>query len=142
MALAFNYFIISSATFSMDVSLMFCYNFFVTFVCCVPEEIDRIATVDSKFWRVWKLKLEEQKRMADHSRLLEQVLPGIDVSRSLSGDVSYIEDAVFSLIESIQLEKKHILKKLLLIAQTYSLNHSKVNKNALSVHLNELSIKI
>ncbi|CAM8900818.1 unnamed protein product [Rhodiola kirilowii] len=90
------------------------------------EEIDRIATVDSKFWREWKLKLEEQKRMADHSRVLEQVLPGVDVSRCLSGDISYIEDAVFSLIESIKLEKKHILKKLLFLARTYNLNYSKV----------------
>lgn len=105
------------------------YNRLTACICCVPEEINRIATVDSKFWREWKLKLDEQKRMADHSRLLEQVLPGVDISRCLSGDVSYIEEAVFSLIESIQLEKKHILKKLMLLAQTYSLNHSKVNKD-------------
>uniref|UniRef100_A0A7N0ZST8 Sec39 domain-containing protein n=1 Tax=Kalanchoe fedtschenkoi TaxID=63787 RepID=A0A7N0ZST8_KALFE len=90
------------------------------------DEIDSIATVDSKFWREWKLKLEEQKRLADHSRVLEQVLPGVDVSRFLSGDIRYIEDAVFSFIESIKLEKKHTLKKLLFLARTYGLNHSKV----------------
>lgn len=64
--------------------------------------------------------------MADHSRVLEQIIPGVDTSRFLSGDFNYIESVVSSLIESVKMEKKRILNNLLKLAATYGLNHTKV----------------
>ncbi|XP_022723138.1 MAG2-interacting protein 2 isoform X1 [Durio zibethinus] len=90
------------------------------------DDINKIDEVQSSFWREWKLKLEETKRVADHSRLLEQTIPGVETARFLSGDVSYVECVVFSLIESLKLEKKHILKDVLKLADTYGLNRAEV----------------
>ncbi|KAL5567716.1 hypothetical protein UlMin_024291 [Ulmus minor] len=88
----------------------------------LPDEIDKIGEVQSTFWREWKVKLEEHKYVADRSRELEKTIPGVDTARFLSGDAKYIENVVFSLIDSVKLEKKHILKDILKIADTYGLN--------------------
>ncbi|CAK9146528.1 unnamed protein product [Ilex paraguariensis] len=90
------------------------------------DERDRMDKAQSSFWRDWKLKLEEQKRVADHSRVLEQIIPGVETARFLSGDIAYIESVVFSLVESVKLEKKQILKDVLKVAYTYGLDHTKV----------------
>lgn len=90
------------------------------------DERDELDKAQSAFWREWKLKLEEQKRVADHSRVLEQIIPGVETARFLSGDTDYIESVVFSLIESVKLEKRHILKDVRKLAHTYSLDQTKV----------------
>lgn len=90
------------------------------------DEMEKFGNVQSTFWREWKLKLEERKHVADHSRVLEQIIPGVDTARFLSGDTDYIESVVFNLIESVKMERKHILKDLLKLANTYSLNRSEV----------------
>ena len=90
------------------------------------DEIDKIGKAQSSFWREWKLKLEEQKRLADHSRSLEKIIPGVEMERFLSGDSLYIDSVVLSLIESVKFEKKHILKDILKLAGTYGLNCSEV----------------
>ncbi|XAR52173.1 hypothetical protein NMG60_11020103 [Bertholletia excelsa] len=90
------------------------------------DELDTVDKAQPSFWRDWKLKLAEQKRVADHSRILEQIIPGVETSRFLSGDANYIESVVFSLVESVKLEKKHILKDLLKLTHTYGLNQTKV----------------
>ncbi|CBI23051.3 unnamed protein product, partial [Vitis vinifera] len=90
------------------------------------DEIDKLDKVQSTFWREWKLKLEEQKRLADHSRVLEKIIPGVETARFLSGDFAYIKSVVLSLIESVKLEKKHILKDVLKLADTYGLNHTEM----------------
>ncbi|KAL7003648.1 hypothetical protein U1Q18_004797 [Sarracenia purpurea var. burkii] len=90
------------------------------------DELDKIDTTQSSFWRDWKLKLEEQKRLADHSRVLEHIIPGVEITRFVSGDINYIQSSVFSVIESVKLEKKHLLKDVLKLADTYGLNHTKV----------------
>ncbi|CAN0915526.1 MAG2-interacting protein 2, partial [Linum grandiflorum] len=87
------------------------------------DEINKMDKVQSTFWREWKLKLEEKKRVAERSRVLEQVIPGVDTARFLSGDLTYIRDAVFAVIESARLEKKHVIKDALKLADTYGLNH-------------------
>lgn len=92
----------------------------------VSDEIEKIDKAQSTFWREWKLKLEEQKRVADHSRELEKIIPGVETERFLSGDVKYVEDVVVSLIESIKLEKKSILSDLLKIANAYGLSRTEV----------------
>lgn len=90
------------------------------------DEISKIDEVQSTFWRDWKLKLEEKKLAAEHSRVLEQIIPGVETARFLSGDFDYIESAVFSLIESVKLEKKRIMGDVLKLADTYSLNRTEV----------------
>ncbi|XP_052190768.1 MAG2-interacting protein 2 isoform X2 [Diospyros lotus] len=90
------------------------------------DELENIDRAQSSFWRNWKLKLEEQKRIADHSRVLEQIIPGVETTRFLSGDINYIESVVFAFVESVKFEKKHILKDVLKLAHTYGLNRKKV----------------
>lgn len=72
------------------------------------------------------MKLEDQQRVADHARVLEQVIPGVETARFLSGDTSYMESAVFSLVESVKIEKKKILKDVLKLTSTYGLDQTKV----------------
>lgn len=103
----------------------FCFSV-LTFHLLKSDELDKIDREQSSFWRDWKLKLEEQKRVTDHSRVLEQIIPGVETMRFLSGDINYIESVVFSLVESVKLEKKHILKDMLKLANTYGLNYIKV----------------
>lgn len=98
-------------------------------------ELKKIDKVHSTFWRDWKQKLEEKKCVADRSRLLEQIIPGVETARFLSGDMDYIENVVSSLIESVKLEKKHILNSVLKLAETYDLNRSKVCEVECSMHL-------
>lgn len=95
-------------------------------------EIDQLDKTQSTFWREWKMKLEEQKRVADQSRILKQIIPGVETARCLSGDMEYIETIVFSLIESLKLEKKHILKDLSKLVQTYGLDKTKVYLSEIS----------
>lgn len=90
------------------------------------DDIDKLGKVQSSFWREWKLKLEEQKRLTEHSRALQKIIPGVETERFLSGDSIYIENVVISLIESVKLEKKHILKDILRLADTYGLNCTEV----------------
>lgn len=50
----------------------------------------------------------------------------MDNSRFFSGDMEYIQSVLLSLIESVGTEKKHILKDVLIVAQTYGVDRSKV----------------
>lgn len=96
------------------------------------DEVEKIDKVQSTFWREWKLKLEEEKRIADHSRALEKIIPGVETQRFLSGDIQYIKFVITSLIESVKLVKKHILRDLLKIADTYGLSRTEVLLQCLS----------
>lgn len=88
--------------------------------------MEQFGKVQSTFWREWKLKLEGQKRAADQTRALEQIIPGVEAARFLSGDLDYIKDTIFFLVESLRREKKRILKDLLEVANTYGLDRSEV----------------
>lgn len=92
----------------------------------LSDEIEKIDKAQSSFWKEWKLKLEEQKRVADHSRALEKIIPGVETERFFSRDVKYIEGIVDSLIKSVKLEKKSILSDVLKIADTYGLSRTEV----------------
>ncbi|KAM1179380.1 hypothetical protein ACFX2J_018426 [Malus domestica] len=41
-------------------------------------EIGKFDKVQSTFWREWKLKLEDQKRVADRCTTFEKIIPGVD----------------------------------------------------------------
>ncbi|KAF7830751.1 MAG2-interacting protein 2 isoform X1 [Senna tora] len=99
------------------------------------DDIDKIGKVQSSFWREWKLKLDEQKRLAEHSRALEKIIPGVETERFLSGDSLYIESVILSLIESVKFEEKNILKDILKLADTYGLNCTEVLLRYLSAVL-------
>ncbi|KAM3381754.1 MAG2-interacting protein 2 [Capsicum galapagoense] len=90
------------------------------------DEKEQVDQAQSTFWREWKLKLEEQKRIAERSRSLEQILPGVETARFLSGDMDYRESVVFSFVESMTPEKKLSVKNVLKLANTYSLDCNKV----------------
>ncbi|CAI9086949.1 OLC1v1020891C1 [Oldenlandia corymbosa var. corymbosa] len=90
------------------------------------DERDELNRTQTAFWREWKMKLEQHKRVADQSRALEQIIPGVETARFLSGDTEYIESVLFSLVESVKLEKKHILPDVLKLADTYNVDRSKV----------------
>lgn len=82
--------------------------------------------MQSTFWREWKAKLEEQKQLADQARALKQIIPGIEAARFLSGDIDYIKKVVLSFVDSVKLEKKHILKEAVKLADTYGLQRNEV----------------
>ncbi|KAL9163068.1 hypothetical protein ABFS82_06G017900 [Erythranthe guttata] len=90
------------------------------------DECNKVHEAQSTFWNEWKVKLEQQKTVADKSRVLEKLIPGVEISRFFSGDVEYIESVLFSLIESVKMDKKYILKDALIVAHTYGLDHSTV----------------
>lgn len=92
-----------------------------------PDECTKVHEEQSTFWNEWKVKLEQQKHVADKSRVLEKLIPGVETSRFFSGDMEYIQNVVFSLIESAGMEKKQILADVLDLADTYGLDHSKVH---------------
>ena len=90
------------------------------------DEMTKIDEVQSTFWREWKFKLEEKKRVAEQSRELEKIIPGVETGRFLSGDLDYIKSAIFSLIESVKFEKKQIIRDVLKLVNAYGLNHAEV----------------
>lgn len=103
-------------------------TFFILYLTHVadPDEYNNVREAQSTFWNEWKAKLEQQKHVADKSRVLEKLIPGVETSRFISGDREYIHSVVFSLIESVKLEKNQILKDTLNLAQTYGLDRGKV----------------
>lgn len=91
------------------------------------EELDKVEKAQSTFWRGWKLKLEEQKRTTDRAKVLEEVIPGVDTTSFLSGDMQYKNSVVMSFIESsVKLQKKFILRDVLKLADTYRLSRTEV----------------
>ncbi|XP_054797904.1 MAG2-interacting protein 2 isoform X2 [Prosopis cineraria] len=99
------------------------------------DDVNKIDKVQSSFWREWKIKLDEQKHLTEHSRALEKIIPGVETERFLSGDSTYIQGVVLSLIESVKFEKKGILKDLVKLADIYGLNRTEVLLQYLSVVL-------
>ncbi|KAL6642432.1 hypothetical protein ACP70R_020613 [Stipagrostis hirtigluma subsp. patula] len=90
------------------------------------DDLDQVDMAHTTFWREWKSKLEEEKQLADQARMLKQILPDIDTSRFLSGDANYIRKVVFSFVDSVKQEKKHVLKEAVKIAETYGLQRTEV----------------
>ncbi|KAI0518994.1 hypothetical protein KFK09_006433 [Dendrobium nobile] len=88
------------------------------------DKVEQIDKLHSTFWREWRTKLEDQKRLADQTRALEESVPGVDTYRFLSGDIEYIRGVIFSLIDSVKTQKKHILKEVVKLADTYGLPRS------------------
>jgi len=102
------------------------HKFHEKFTSIDSDELDQIDMVHATYWGEWKSKLEEEKRMADQARVLKNVLPDIDTSRFLSGDANYIKKVVFSFVDSVKLERKHILKEAVKIAENYGLHRTEV----------------
>lgn len=105
---------------------MLLHKFHEKFTSDDTDDLDQIDMANTTFWREWKSKLEEEKQLADQARMLKQILPDIDTSQFLSGDASYIKRVVFSFVDSVKLEKKHILKEAVNIAETYGLQRTEV----------------
>lgn len=91
------------------------------------DGLDQIDQAQSTFWREWIIKLEEQKRLADQARTLEQLIPGVETARFLAGDIKYIKSAIFSFVDSVKLDKRHILKDAVMLADKFGLNRSEVS---------------
>ncbi|MQM08521.1 hypothetical protein Taro_041374 [Colocasia esculenta] len=92
-----------------------------------PGEIDNDDKAQSAFWTAWRSKLEEQKRLAAQSRKIEDLIPGADASRFLCGDTKYIEEVIFSLVNSVKSEKRHVLKDAIELADTYHVQRAEVS---------------
>ncbi|CAM0943908.1 unnamed protein product [Alopecurus aequalis] len=102
------------------------HKFHEKFTSMDSDDLDQIDMAHATYWGEWKSKLEEEKRMADQARVLKELLPDIDTSRFLSGDANYIKKAVFSFVGSVKLERKHILKEAVKIAENYGLQRTEV----------------
>ncbi|XP_008654405.1 MAG2-interacting protein 2 isoform X1 [Zea mays] len=102
------------------------HKFHEKFTSADTDDLDQVDMANTTFWREWKSKLEEDKQLADQARMLKQILPDIDTSRFLSGDVNYIKIVVYSFVNSVKMEKKHILKEAVRIAEAYGLQRTEV----------------
>ncbi|KAG9452632.1 hypothetical protein H6P81_005536 [Aristolochia fimbriata] len=90
------------------------------------DGLNNLDKAQKTFWKEWKLKLEEQKHLADQARALDQIMPGVETARFFSGDLEYIQSVLISLIDSVKLEKKPVLKDTLNLANTYGLASAEV----------------
>lgn len=99
-------------------------DLFVVFVFMVAlsGEMENANEVQSTFWREWKDKLEGQKQLANQARSLENLMPGVDSARFLSGDSNYIKNTIFMFIDSAKVEKKPVLKEALALAIMYDMD--------------------
>lgn len=88
--------------------------------------MEKKEEIVATFWKDWSSRIEEQQKLADQARNLEQIIPGVETSRFLSGDTEYIRRVVFSLAESVKVEKKSVLLNGLTLANTYGVNRSEV----------------
>ena len=79
------------------------------------------------FWTEWKAKLEQEKKLTEQTRALEQLMPGVDVVKVLSGDTDYIKSSVFALDDTAKLEKKHVLKDAVKLADMYGFQRTEVS---------------
>ncbi|KAG0502446.1 hypothetical protein HPP92_002518 [Vanilla planifolia] len=75
------------------------------------DEVEHLDEVQSTFWREWKEKLEDQKRLADQARALEETVPGVDTSRFF------------------EVAKKHILREAVELATMYGLQRAELWEN-------------
>ncbi|GLJ28279.1 hypothetical protein SUGI_0555830 [Cryptomeria japonica] len=92
----------------------------------VTDCMNEKEEIETTFWKEWRLRIAEQQRLAQQARLLEQMIPGVETRRFLSGDTAYVQNTVFSLIESVKIEKKSILSKGLMLANMYRVDRSEV----------------
>ncbi|KAH9321071.1 hypothetical protein KI387_015710, partial [Taxus chinensis] len=88
------------------------------------ECMDEKEEIETTFWKEWRSGIAEQQRLAQQARVLEQMIPGVETRRFLSGDTGYIQKTVFCLIESVKMEKKSILSKGLMLANMYGVDRS------------------
>ncbi|KAJ3672600.1 hypothetical protein LUZ60_007321 [Juncus effusus] len=91
------------------------------------DEMDEMEEKQNTFWKEWKAKLEEEKRVTEQTRALQQIIPDIEASRFLSGDKNYIKNVIFSFVDSVKREKKqHVLKQAVKLADSYGLQRTEV----------------
>ncbi|KAJ4775020.1 neuroblastoma-amplified sequence protein [Rhynchospora pubera] len=110
------------------------HGFYEKFVS-LDSDGDQMSKAQNIFWTEWKAKLEQEKRFTVQSRALEQLMPGVDAARFLSGDAGYIKSSVFGLVDTVKSEKKHVLKDAVELADTYELHRSEVLFHFLSCAL-------
>ncbi|KAJ0968606.1 hypothetical protein J5N97_025523 [Dioscorea zingiberensis] len=102
------------------------HKFRESYVSLSSDRSDQIDQAEPTFWREWIIKLEEQKQLANQARTLEQLIPGIETARFLSGDIKYIKSVIFSFVDSVKVDKRHILKDAVMLADKYGLSRNEV----------------
>eukprot|EP01018_Ginkgo_biloba_P007103 Gb_24496 [translate_table: standard] len=88
--------------------------------------VDDMEKIEITFWTEWRSRIAEQQKLADRARVLEQMIPGVETRRFLSGDTAYIHSIIISLVESVKMEKKSNLSKGLMLANDYGVDRSEV----------------
>lgn len=49
--------------------------------------------IGTTFWKEWSDTIDEQQKLVNQARNLEQIIPGVETNRFLSGHTHYIESA-------------------------------------------------
>lgn len=101
-------------------------HLFIVLIFSLLSDGDQMNEAQSIFWTEWKAKLEQEKRFTEQTKALEQLMPGVDAARFLAGDADYIKSSIFALVDTVKLEKKHVLKEAIKLADMYGLHRTEV----------------
>ncbi|KAG6557446.1 hypothetical protein Mapa_000718 [Marchantia paleacea] len=73
----------------------------------------------SNFWTEFRSRAAETLKVAEESRKLQQMLPGVDAGRFITGDQEYINERIFSFVETAKTRQEEWLPGLLALAHEY-----------------------
>ncbi|KAJ7565349.1 hypothetical protein O6H91_02G056800 [Diphasiastrum complanatum] len=85
----------------------------------VPESSKEEMEMEIDFWTTWRLTYESKLQLMEQMRILEQMIPGVEIGRFISGDEDYIKDMVYLLVESVKPEEPDQLIRTLALAEAY-----------------------
>ncbi|CAM6100690.1 unnamed protein product [Calypogeia fissa] len=74
------------------------------------------------FWKEFSIRAGEILRVSEESRRLRKILPGVDVGRFLSGDEAYIQERMFSHVDSLNIQQGRMLPEILILADQYKVD--------------------
>lgn len=80
------------------------------------------------FWIEFSKRAGEILRVSEESRRLQKILPGVDVGRFLSGDEGYIQERIFSHVDSMNNQQERRLPDMLTLAGQYNIEQWQVER--------------
>lgn len=86
---------------------------------------------ESNFWTEFRSRAAETLKVAEQARKLQQMLPGVDAGRFITGDQEYINERIFSFVETAKTRQEEWLPGLLALAHEYYVDTWQVRRLAL-----------
>ncbi|KAL2652320.1 hypothetical protein R1flu_020448 [Riccia fluitans] len=83
------------------------------------SQSDKSTPTSSNFWNEFRSKAVQTLNVAEESRKLQEMLPGVDAARFIAGDQQYITESIFSFVDSAKARKEEWLPGLLALSLRY-----------------------